>query len=159
MPVLKNPKHERFAQELARGSSAAAAYETAGFKPSRPNASRLQHDENVRQRVAEILAHKEKITEKATEKAIENAALSKEWVLERLMSNVERSMQEEPVIIGGKATGEYTYNGAVANRALELLGKEMGMFIDRSAVTNVNLDITDQPLTDDEWAEKHVTPN
>jgi hypothetical protein len=34
----------------------------------------------------------------------------------------------------GKPIGEYSYNGAVANRALELLGKELGMFIDRKEV-------------------------
>jgi hypothetical protein len=30
--------------------------------------------------------------------------------------------------------GEYVYNGSVANKALELLGKELGMFIDRKEV-------------------------
>jgi hypothetical protein len=30
--------------------------------------------------------------------------------------------------------GEFVYNGSVANRALELLGKELGMFIDRKEV-------------------------
>ncbi len=34
----------------------------------------------------------------------------------------------------GKPIGEYSYNGAVANRALELLGKELGMFIVRKEV-------------------------
>jgi hypothetical protein len=35
---------------------------------------------------------------------------------------------------GGKPTGEYRYDGKVANRALELLGKQQGMFIDRHEV-------------------------
>jgi len=38
MPVLKNPRHEAFAQALARGMSAAAAYGEVGFKPHRHNA-------------------------------------------------------------------------------------------------------------------------
>jgi len=29
-------------------------------------------------------------------------------------------------------TGEYTYQGHVANKALELIGKHRGMFVDRS---------------------------
>lgn len=33
MPVLSNQRHEAFAQALAKGSSADAAYEMAGFKP------------------------------------------------------------------------------------------------------------------------------
>ena len=31
----------------------------------------------------------------------------------------------------GNETGEYTYQGSVANRALELVGKELGMFHER----------------------------
>jgi hypothetical protein len=34
--------------------------------------------------------------------------------------------------------GEYTYNGSVANKALELLGKELGMFIDRKEIGGLN---------------------
>ena len=38
----------------------------------------------------------------------------------------------------GKPTGEYRYDGSVANRALELLGKQQGMFIDRHEVGQPN---------------------
>jgi hypothetical protein len=34
--------------------------------------------------------------------------------------------------------GEYSYNGSVANKALELLGKQLGMFIDRKEVGGPN---------------------
>jgi hypothetical protein len=37
-----------------------------------------------------------------------------------------------------KLTGEYRYDGNVANRALELLGKQQGMFIDRHEVGQPN---------------------
>ena len=37
-----------------------------------------------------------------------------------------------------KPTGEYRYDGNVANRALELLGKQQGMFIDRHEVGQAN---------------------
>ena len=44
-------------------------------------------------------------------------------------------MSIEPVLDGkGHPTGVYKYQGAVANRALELLGKELGMFVDRAEV-------------------------
>ena len=33
----------------------------------------------------------------------------------------------------GKPTGEYQYQGNVANKALELLGRHLGMFVDRIA--------------------------
>jgi hypothetical protein len=38
MPILPNPKHEAFAQALARGLSISAAYVQAGYKPNRGNA-------------------------------------------------------------------------------------------------------------------------
>ena len=54
MPTLPNPRHELFAQALARGENATKAYQSAGFKGSRANASRLRADSNVAARVLEI---------------------------------------------------------------------------------------------------------
>lgn len=54
MPALKNARHERFAQELAKGKTADEAYAEAGYKADRGNASRLTANDNVRTRVAEI---------------------------------------------------------------------------------------------------------
>ncbi len=48
------------------------------------------------------------------------------------------------------------YDGSVANRALELLGKELGMFTERSENQHTLHDISDQPLTPDQWAKRHV---
>jgi hypothetical protein len=47
----------------------------------------------------------------------------------RLKETVERAMRAVPVYDKeGKPTGEYTFQGAVSNKALELLGRELGMF-------------------------------
>lgn len=56
MPILRNPRHERFAQELAKGKSASEAYVIAGYQQSEPNASRLTRNDKVQARVAEILS-------------------------------------------------------------------------------------------------------
>jgi phage terminase small subunit len=56
MPVLQNPRHEAFAQALAKGKSADEAYAQAGYRPSRHNASRLTTNDNVRKRVTELQA-------------------------------------------------------------------------------------------------------
>jgi len=70
--------------------------------------------------------------------------LSKQWVLDKLIENVNRAMQAEPVKLKGNSDmekevpGQYVYNGSVANKALELLGKELGMFIDRKEVGGPN---------------------
>jgi len=51
MAVLKNARHERFAQAIASGETQSGAYETAGFKANRGNAVRLKANENVAARV------------------------------------------------------------------------------------------------------------
>ncbi len=52
---LSNARHERFAQELAKGETADAAYVAAGFKENRGNASTLKAKQIIQDRVAEIL--------------------------------------------------------------------------------------------------------
>lgn len=55
MPILKNAKHERFAQARASGMTVDAAYAEAGYQPHRSNASRLSANDNISARVDEIL--------------------------------------------------------------------------------------------------------
>ncbi len=54
MPILENEPHELFAQRLAEGKTATEAYQLAGFRPSRKNASRLRAKEDIAARVFEI---------------------------------------------------------------------------------------------------------
>jgi phage terminase small subunit len=56
MPVLKNPRHELFAQLLASGKTATEAHQLAGFKRDRGNASRLATDPEIHDRVQQITA-------------------------------------------------------------------------------------------------------
>jgi hypothetical protein len=87
-------------------------------------------------RVDDLVRAREEKTNQSTALAIKETGLSKAWVLERLRENVERSMQAKPVLDKeGQPTGEYRYEAAAANRALELIGKEIGMFVDRQEVS------------------------
>jgi len=59
MPVLKNRKHELFAQEVAKGAAGAAAYKKAGYTFKAPDvgmkaASRLLNSVDVQARVKEL---------------------------------------------------------------------------------------------------------
>ena len=54
MPVLSNVRHEIFAQEIAKGASASAAYVTAGYARNDGNAARLKGNEQVGARIAEL---------------------------------------------------------------------------------------------------------
>lgn len=55
MPVLKNAKHEAYAQALANGKSATDAMKAAGLKDAR-NSSRLTKNDEIARRVEEIKA-------------------------------------------------------------------------------------------------------
>lgn len=54
MPPLENARHEKFAQELAKGASACAAYVEAGYKANDGNAIRLKGNERIAARVEEL---------------------------------------------------------------------------------------------------------
>jgi phage terminase small subunit len=56
MPILPNTRHEAFAQALATGMTADAAYQEAGYKPNRHNAGRLKTNEHIKARVGELVA-------------------------------------------------------------------------------------------------------
>lgn len=65
------------------------------------------------------------------DKRAKRTEVSQDWVVDHLKTNVERSMQEVEVKKDGKGVGEFQYNGAVANKSLELVGKHLGMFTDK----------------------------
>jgi len=152
-----NPRYERFAQNIASGMGPAEAYLDSGFSPQSKNtasvsASRMLKRDMVRARIDEILGERAATYEKGLLKAVEKVALTKEWVIRTLMENVERAMQHEAVTDGeGNPTGEYTYQGNVANRALELLGKHLGMYVERKEVGGPGAftDMDDAALADE----------
>jgi hypothetical protein len=126
--VFRSTQQETFAQAIALGQHAVEAAEAAGYVPSINGAGARLRGAEVRARVAQLQAE-------IAERAVEIAAIDKSWVMRRLKENAERAMSIEPVLDGkGDPKGVYKYQGSVANRALELLGKELGMFIDRNEV-------------------------
>jgi phage terminase small subunit len=162
MPVLSNARHERFAQATADGLKGKAAFLKAGF-PNGPGASvsanRLRNNAKIGARINELLLSRERIAAHGFAKAIEKTAISKEYVLSRLKENVERAMQYEAPKDGvGNIIGYFEYEGSVANRALELLGKELGMFIERTENKTEIYTISNQPLTEEEWAAQRAEP-
>lgn len=84
MPPLDNPRQERFAQELADGKPATEAHRIAGYAGNSGNASRLQRDDTISARVAELLEERARMAAIATERAIEKLSLTKEMVLGEL---------------------------------------------------------------------------
>lgn len=133
MPALENPRHERFAQELAKGRSQVEAYGLAGYMIDDGAASRLSGNVRVQDRVRELL-----------DRAASRAEVSKSWVMERLMANARMCLGEDPLIVPGtedaEGSVEFRRDPAAANQALQLLGKELGMFVDRSISATTTLE-------------------
>jgi len=153
MGVVKNPRWERFAHEIASGKHATngGAYLAAGFqiRPdlAKQNAQKLLRRPEVNARIDELrdlATHMERrAADVAGERLGEDWAVKKEWVTDQLKQIVERAMHGEK------------FDGNVACRALELLGREIGMFVDRSESRNVNYNISDQPMSPEEWIKKY----
>lgn len=133
MPALQNPRHERFAQNLAKGMHQGKAYKDAGYSAAyRSSSSLLARKQHIRARVDEILkARGEAATQTfvAVERKFE---LTRQWVVEKLVKNAEIALGERPIQHRGEA--EYRYDGAVAARSLELLGREVGLFVERKQI-------------------------
>ena len=142
MAILSNPKHELFAQELAKGTSCGEAYVAAGYRANRGNAATLKAQQIISKRVVELQEHSVLLCTRATEKAAEALSIDKEWIM--------RSLQEDRLM--ARQNGQL----APAIRALELLGKELGMFIERSENRTVVHTVSSEPIAEEEWQDRHV---
>jgi phage terminase small subunit len=114
------PREEAFAQEYVVDYSAKDAAIRAGYKENSAGktANKLLKKERVQRRIDELQAERQ-----------ERTRVTADWVRDKLVQNVEKAMQAEPVLDReGNETGEYKYQGSVANKALELLGRDIGMF-------------------------------
>ena len=115
MPMLSNSRHEAFAHGLAGGKSIEAAFREAGYSPNSGNASRLNANESIIVRVGELKALIQNMRNLSTHRAVLTAG----WVTEQLIGVVlDARSQEKP-------------DSAGANKALHLLGLELGMFVER----------------------------
>jgi hypothetical protein len=127
MPALSNPRHEHFASLVAAGETPTRAYVSAGYSPKGAATSALRLRKNT-----EICARIAELSTAVAERSVERAAVDRAWVLAHLKENVARAMQAIPVKDAeGNVIGDYKWEGAVANRGLELIGKELGMFRER----------------------------
>ena len=114
---------QRFVEEFLIDVNAKEAAIRAGFskKTAKQQGYKLLQRPEVQEAVAAAMQARS-----------ERTKAGQDWIVERLVENVERAMQLKPVLDGqGKSTGEHAYQGAVANKALELLARHQGMFNDK----------------------------
>lgn len=150
MPKKLAAKRELFCQEYLKdlnGTRAyCAAYPGVSEKSARTNASRLLASAGVAARVSELQQARSART-----------GITQDWVLARLQENVKRSMAAVPVLDAqGQPTGEYRYDGAVANGALKLLGQHLGMFVERGVFDHRFIaEVPAKSPDGTTWAQQH----
>ena len=117
------PKQSDFVKQYLVDLNATQAAIRAGYSPKTANQQGSRLLAHVKVQRAIITAKKKRSV---------RVGVDVDWVLMRLVENVDRSMKAVEVLDReGESTGEWQYQGAVANRALELIGKHLGMFPER----------------------------
>ena len=119
------PKQNTFvANYISNGMNATQAAKSSGY--SSPDAQGTRLLQNVR--IQAVISEKLKQIEKAT-------LVDAEYIISKLLTIVDRCTQGEPVLnAAGYETGVWTFNAAGANKALELLGKTLGIWIEKAEV-------------------------
>lgn len=121
-------KQELFIQEYLVDLNATQAAIRSGY--SKNTAKEIGHENltkpHIRSRIDEL-----------QQLRAEKLQISADWVLQRLIAISDRCMKAEPVMkwdYEEKAmveTGEFMFDSQGANKAVELVGKHLGMFKDK----------------------------
>ena len=127
MPRLKNQRHERFAQNIAKGMSATQAYIQAGYKArgnsAEVNASRLLRNAQVHERIAELAKRAER---EAIADAQEIQAFFTEVMRGRAAKDGSNLTDDHVTKVGDVVPFRVAYRERI--RAAELLARARGVF-------------------------------
>ncbi len=123
--MLRNPRRERFAQELAKGKTQLEAYEIAGYKPNRSHAAKLANDPEVMERMTQIVAA-----------GARRAEVSVASVTKMLVEDHERAVELNQI--------------SAAVSAAQAIAKLHGLMVDRSEVQQLTGNVDLSRLSRDE---------
>ncbi len=130
---LKDPRYEKFARNIALlNMTTIKAYLDAFTTKFATNASSrggaLRKKIEVANRIITL-----------SEKAIAGDLRTRQWVDDQLKEVVDRCMQKKPVMHKGVKTGDWLFDARGANMALQLMGKDRGMFVDKVQIIDDEL--------------------
>ncbi len=144
MARLRNPRQERYARLVAAGVELTAAYRQAGYRADgvEKRSAALAARKGVAARIGELARAWDCDPGRDSDAGSGADGPGRAWVVARLVETAERALQAVPVIDRkGAPTGEFTYQGTVALRALELLGRELGMFANRKESSEDDVEV------------------
>lgn len=152
MPRLRSGRQEAFADLVASGMQPRDAVTAAGYRTENPKGRARQllarpdilarieelrdgrsdddqqavggDDTDSEQRPQGVAAGREDLLRSDGGRAVD-----KDWIVRCLVENIERSLGLKPLrdrSVGSE--GGYSHQGSVANKALELLGRQLGLF-------------------------------
>ena len=125
---LKSVKQERFAQEYATGISQAEAYRRSyDVSPNSDPESSRRKAWDLMQNVT-ISARVEYLKSQVASQVIQKVGITKEWVVQRLIDVHNMAITGEPILGANGENRGTKQNLPAANKALELIGTELGMF-------------------------------
>ena len=125
-----NAKQELFCKEYMVDLNASQAAIRAGYSEDTACSIGCENltKPNISKRIAELMAERSAKTE-----------ITAEYVLSSLHKVAERCMQERSVVgSDGEESGEYKFEHSGANKSLELLGKHLGLFVERKELSGPN---------------------
>lgn len=138
-----SPKQKSFCGEYIIDKNGTQAAIRAGYskKTAKEQATRLLTKVYVQRYLSSLISKQSKRTE-----------ITADFVLNSLRNIAQKCQQNEPVRDSrGRETGQYKFDSAGANRAVELLGKHLALFVDRKEITQKMIikelaDMTDEEI-------------
>ena len=120
-------KRKKFSREYIKDFNASRAYRDSGYskKFSNSNVTKLLQNTAIQEYLTGLISKQEDKAEITVAEIIQDLKLLKD----RCMQACEVTDKD------GNSTGEYRFDSAGANRSLELLGKHLAMFVERSELT------------------------
>ncbi len=127
------PRQELFCREYIIDYNGKQAAARAGYseKSAETQAARLLRNDKVLSRVRELQAEQ-----------VKRLSISADWVILKLKETLDQCMAAVPVMVWDPElkckveSGDYVFDSKGAERALELIGKHIGMFTDKLSVSH-----------------------
>jgi len=135
MPKGLTPKQAMFVMHYIEDFNATKAAKSAGYSENSAKEIGCENltKPNIKAAIEEELSYRANATR-----------LSTQYIVNNLMNNVARCSQAEPVMVRNSdgemvESGEYKFDSSGMNKALDLLGKHLGIYIDKVQHSGENI--------------------